>query len=65
MFRTVFFSNATFFSRLQLTVKDHKSEGEVSCRPVHATPTYIFSGLSAWVVSVLRDKLDERAPHLL
>ena len=65
IFKTCSFPSCTLFSRLQLLIKDHKPTGNVVCRPVHATPSFIFGGLSSWLISVLRAKLSERAPHLL
>ena len=44
--------NSHAVSVLQLTVKDHKLDGEVTCRPIHATPNFMFAGLSAWLRAV-------------
>eukprot|EP00959_Pyramimonas_sp_CCMP1952_P216215 4522140-Pyramimonas_sp.AAC.1 len=63
--RTTRRSNSHAVSVLQLTVKDHKQDGEVTCRPIHATPNFMFAGLSAWLRAVLSKKLDEVAPQLI
>eukprot|EP00959_Pyramimonas_sp_CCMP1952_P341889 7161943-Pyramimonas_sp.AAC.1 len=65
LMRSAFFPKATHVSRLLVLVKSHKPQGEVVCRPVHASPNYVFSSLSHWLIPVLRAKLNVRAPHLL
>jgi hypothetical protein len=39
--------------------KTHKPAGEVSFRPVHATPNYSMMGLAMWLVLILRKKMND------
>lgn len=44
-------------SKLTLTLKSHKPQGEIAVRNLHASPSYGFAGLSIWVMRVLEEKL--------
>jgi hypothetical protein len=52
---------ARLFGELHTTCKTHKSPGDVSHRPIHASPTYSFAGLALWVVYMLRRQLADKA----
>ena len=53
--RSMSVPGATVPSRLLLTVKSHKPDGQVGSRNVHASPSVAFAGLAAWVSKVCRD----------
>jgi len=55
------FVGATWVSRLKCTVKTHKQEGNVSCRAIHTTSSYIFTSIARWVSAVLREGM---APYV-
>ena len=51
--------------KLALTVKTHKPPGLVSCRNLHVGGQQPFSGLSAWVGTVLKTEILVHAQHLV
>ena len=50
---------------MKIQIKDHKEDGNVKVRQIHATPGYAFGGVSSWIRHVVSDKLRLSAPHLL
>lgn len=50
---------------LQITMKPHKPQGEMSFRNLHCSKNYSFSGLGRWVHWCINTKLLDIAPHLL
>ena len=54
-----------FVSRLQVTCKTHKDQGDVSLRPIHASCGYILAGPGKWLAIQIRKRLASLAPHLV
>ena len=51
-------------AKLQVTVKTHKGQGEVSLRGIHASTSYSFGGLGSWLAYRI-DQFLRSLPHLL
>jgi len=45
-------------SRLQMTLKTHKPQGEIKPRALHCAPSYAYEGVGRWLSRELRRKLD-------
>ena len=56
--KTANLPKARLVSRLSLTVKSHKPQGQVSVRNLHCSGTYSFKGIGLWVQHKLAEKLD-------
>ena len=54
------YMGSKWISLMQCTVKTHKTQGEVMCRPIHGTARFAFSGISRWVSAVLREILNQQ-----
>ena len=58
------FEPANLVSRLDMNVKSHKLDGEVSMRPIHASSKHPFGPGFQFISNVIRDKMKDM-PHLL
>ena len=45
----------SFFSRLGLLVKSHKTDGQVTCRNLHKSMAFALTGLSRWLSAMLTE----------
>ena len=52
--------HCTLASKLRISCKSHKPDGEVSFRNVHASVGYPLAGVAQWVVQETRRRLGER-----
>ena len=56
--------NRKMEGQLCVLVKSHKEAGQVTFHAVHSPPRYLFAGMAAWVISILRSRL-LALPHIL
>jgi hypothetical protein len=54
------FVGSTFISRLLITCKDHKEQGMITHRNIHANHCYSHKGLSKWLAMRLEENLHSR-----